>query len=103
MARYSKKRQRESGKNSGLRKKSRTMKNSKRGESLKKMKLEKKGQKKMTVFCVSCGRKVVVSDYTIKEMKTGACQLIGICPRADHKLDKNGERKVYSFVSRDSL
>ena len=77
-------------------KRSRTMKKAKKGMSMKKIMND--SQKPRKVYCVSCRKKVTVEDYEITKTPKGAYQLIGKCLRKDHKLDKNGEKKVYSFV-----
>ena len=81
---------------SKTKRRSRTMKNAKRGISMKKM---MGGNKPRKVYCVSCKSKVNVVDYEIKATPRGAYQLIGQFGSKNHKVDKNGERNVYSFVS----
>ena len=76
---------------------SRTMKKSKRGISMKKM--MGGDMKPRNVYCVACKKKVTVSDYELKDTGRGAYQLVGDCGEKTHKLNKNGERKVYTFVS----
>ena len=81
---------------SKTKRRSRTMKNAKRGISMKKM--MGGSQKARKVYCVSCKKKVSVVDYEIKSTPRGAYQLIGQCGNKNHKVDKNGNKKVYSFV-----
>ena len=81
----------------GSNKRSRTMKKSKRGGSIKKMMGGDMPVRQ--VYCVSCKKKVTVSDYELKDTGRGAYQLVGDCGEPTHKINKNGERKVYTFVS----
>lgn len=81
----------------GSKRRSRTMKKSKRGGSIKKMMGGDMPARQ--VYCVSCKKKVTVSDYELKDTGRGAYQLVGDCGEPTHKINKNGERKVYTFVS----
>ena len=81
------------------RKRSKVMKNS--GNKGKSLKLQ--SNKERTLYCLQCRRKVKISDYQVKEMKNGALQVFGNCPRADHKANKDGNKFVYGFISRKSL
>lgn len=76
---------------------SKTMKKSKRGVSMKKMMGGEMQPRK--VYCVACKKKVTVSEYELKDTGRGAYQLVGDCGEKTHKINKNGERKVYTFVS----
>lgn len=78
-------------------KRSRTMKKSKRGTSMKK--IMEGSMKPRNVYCVACKKKVKVERYELKPTPKGAYQLIGDCVEKGHKLNKNNERKVYTFVS----
>lgn len=84
-------------KRTGSKRRSRTMKKSKRGGSIKKMMGGDMPARQ--VYCVSCKKKVTVSDYELKDTGRGAYQLVGDCGEPTHKINKNGERKVYTFVS----
>ena len=103
MVKFSKKNPKNGGektkKLSVKRKRSKVMKNS--GNKGKSLKLQ--SNKERTLYCLQCRRKVKISDYQVKEMKNGALQIFGNCPRADHKANKDGNKFIYGFISRKSL
>ena len=103
MVKFSKKKSKNGVKNnkklSVKRKRSKVMKNS--GNKGKSLKLQ--SNKERTLYCLQCKRKVKISEYQVKEMKNGALQIFGNCPRSDHKVNKDGNKFVYGFISRKSL
>ena len=103
MAKVSNKRMARGNKRTGSKsvRRSRTMKKAKQGT--KKAAVMKGMDKPRKVYCVSCRKKVIVCKYDLKPTPKGAYQLVGECPNKTHKLDKNGDRKVYSFVSAKSV
>ena len=94
-------------KNSLKRKRSKVMKkeghkkNTKVNANQNKNKLQ--SNKERTLYCLVCKQKVKVNDYNIKEMKNGALQVVATCPRAEHKVNKDGKKLVFGFISRSSL
>ena len=102
MVKYSKKNPKNGGqkpKSFLLKERSKVMKNA--GNKGKSPKLQ--SNKERTLYCLQCRKKVKISDYQIREMKNGALQIFGNCPRAEHKANKDGNKFVYGFISRKSL
>lgn len=78
-------------------------KNTKVNTNKDKGKVKLQSNKERTIYCLVCKQKVKVNDYNIKEMKNGALQVVATCPRADHKVNKEGKKLVFGFISRKSL
>lgn len=80
MAKVSKKRGSNKGKNSPKmsKKRSTTMKKAKSAGNIKKM-MEDCCSKPRKVYCLKCKRKVKITDYTIEQNKRGTYQIKGVC------------------------
>lgn len=78
-------------------------KNINKGKSKDNGKAKLQSNKERTLYCLVCKQKVKVKEYDIREMKNGALQVVATCPRADHKVNKDGKKLVFGFISRNSL